>query len=309
MRNTGYEELALTSLSTMDYSKISELLGELVTRLNCQGVNVSLPSLRVDSFSVGLAAQVARRKKSGLTLAPEAGSQRLRDVINKQVTEADLLVAVRGAKQMGFKSVKLYFMIGLPTETDSDLQEMVALILKTAEIMPVTVSVSSFVPKPHTPFQWEPQCSMHELERRQQYLRERLRRNKRVNFNYHDAAVSFLEGIFSRGDRRLSDVILAAYRLGCKLDGWSEHFRYDLWMEAFAEVGLDPTFYANRLRGEDERFPWEHLSPGVSRVFLWQERRRALSGEHTADCTRAKCPACGVCVALAVTTYTEQERE
>ncbi|MBT9176915.1 MAG: hypothetical protein DDT20_01240 [Firmicutes bacterium] len=306
--NTGYEEISLTSLSTMDYSNISTLLSQLVEKMNCQGVNLSLPSLRVDSFSVELAGQVAKRKKSGLTLAPEAGSQRLRDCINKQVTEEDLLGACRGAARLGFKSVKLYFMIGLPTETERDLAEMVELIVRAAKILPVTVSVASFVPKPHTPFQWEAQCSMYELEERQRYLRDRLRSHKRVTFNYHDSDTSFLEAIFSRGDRRLGQVVIDAYRRGCKLDGWSEHFRFDLWMEAFAEVGIDPCFYANRARGADEHLPWEHLSPGVSRAFLWQERERALALCPTADCARGGCPGCGVCPALQVNTYTELER-
>ena len=308
VKNTGYEEISLTSLSTMDYSNISELLGQLVEKMNCPGVNLSLPSLRVDSFSVDLAGQIARRKKSGLTLAPEAGSQRMRDCINKQVTEEDLLGACRGAARLGFKSIKLYFMIGLPTETERDLAEMVELIVKTSKILPVTVSVSSFVPKPHTPFQWEAQSSMFELDQRQRFLRDRLRSYKRVTFNYHGSDTSFLEAVFSRGDRRLSEVVLEAYRRGCKLDGWSEHFKFDLWMEAFAEVGLDPCSYANRARRADEPFPWEHLHPGVSRAFLWQERECALALRQTGDCARGECTGCGVCPKLRVNTYTERER-
>lgn len=308
VRSTGYEEVSLTSLSTMDYSNIQVLLPELVKRMDCHGVNLSLPSLRVDSFSVDLASQVAKRKKSGLTLAPEAGSQRLRDCINKQVTEEDLLAACRAAANLGFKSIKLYFMIGLPTETEQDLAEMVELILKAARILPLTVSVSSFVPKPHTPFQWEAQCSMYELEARQRYLRDRLRAQRRVTFNYHDPDTSFLEAIFSRGDRRLGAVIIDAYRRGCKLDGWSEHFRFDLWMDAFAEAGVDPCFYANRERGAGELFPWEHLHAGVERSFLWQEREHALTLSHTVDCARASCTVCGVCPTLQVRTHTERER-
>lgn len=309
VRNTGYEEVSLSSLSTMDYSGISCLLPSLVERLSCQGVNVSLPSLRVDTFSVSMAAEVAKLRKSGLTLAPEAGSQRLRDVINKQVTAEDLLGALRGARNLGFRSAKLYFMIGLPTEEYSDLAEMVELVSNAAAILPVTVSASSFVPKPHTPFQWEPQFSMHELEKRQQYLRERFRRDRRIKFNYHDATTSFLEGVFSRGDRRLGRVILEAYRLGCKFDGWSEHFDFNKWMEAFATAGLDPTFYANRRRLFGERLPWDHLSPGLSKDFLWNELKAALTGEHTLDCSREHCPACGVCPALGVCTSTEEERK
>ncbi|MBT9158414.1 MAG: tRNA-2-methylthio-N(6)-dimethylallyladenosine synthase [Firmicutes bacterium] len=308
IRNTGYEEVSLSSLSTMDHSGIESLVRELVDKLSCEGVNISLPSLRVDSFSVQLAAEVARVRKSGITLAPEAGSQRLRDVINKQVTAEGLLASLQGAKRLGFKSVKLYFMLGLPTETQSDLDEMLGLIARAAAILPVAVSVSSFVPKPHTPFQWEPQAAMQVLEERQQYLRDRLRRDRRVKFVYHDASTSFLEAVFSRGDRRLGKVLIAAYRLGCKFDAWGEHFRYDLWMEAFAEVGLDPTWYANRERHPEEQFPWEHLSPGVTREFLLAEKEKAGLAMLTLDCAAGTCVACGVCTALAVSTVTERGR-
>lgn len=308
IKNTGYEEVSLSSLSTMDYSSIETMLPTLVDKLSCQGVNVSLPSLRVDSFSVEMAAQVARLRKSGLTLAPEAGSQRLRDVINKQVTAEDLLQALRGAKRLGFKSAKLYFMIGLPSETIEDLDEMVGLVTQAAGIMPVTVSTSSFVPKPHTPFQWEPQFSMYELENRQHYLKDRFRRDRRVKYNYHDASTSFLEASFSRGDRRLGQVLLEAYKRGCKFDGWSEHFKFNAWMEAFAESGLDPTFYANRVREENEVFPWDHLSPGLDKSYLYNELQSALRAEWTVDCAREDCPGCGVCPSLGVQTFTEKER-
>ena len=308
IKNTGYEEVSLSSLSTMDYSSIETMLPTLVDKLSCQGVNVSLPSLRVDSFSVEMAAQVARLRKSGLTLAPEAGSQRLRDVINKQVSAEDLLQALRGARRLGFKSAKLYFMIGLPTETLADLDEMVDLVTQAAGIMPVTVSTSSFVPKPHTPFQWVSQFSMYELETRQRYLKDRFRRDRRVKYNYHDASTSFLEATFSRGDRRLGKVLLEAYKLGCKFDGWSEHFRFNAWMEAFAESGLDPTFYANRVREEHEVFPWDHLSPGLDKDYLYNELTAALKAEWTVDCAREDCPGCGVCPNLGVQTCTEKER-
>jgi len=308
IKNTGYEEVSLASLSTMDYSSIETMLPLLVDKLSCQGVNVSLPSLRVDSFSVEMAAQVARLRKSGLTLAPEAGSQRLRDAINKQVTAEDLLQALRGAKKLGFKSAKLYFMIGLPTETLADLDEMVELVTQAAAIMPVTVSASSFVPKPHTPFQWEPQFSMYELEVRQRYLRDKFKRDRRVKYNYHDAHTSFLEAVFSRGDRRLGKVILSAYHSGCRFDGWSEHFNYGAWMNAFAASDIDPTFYANRLRDEAEVFPWDHLSPGIDKDYLLRERTAALSLQLTNDCAKGHCPACGVCSRLDVQTYTEKER-
>jgi radical SAM family uncharacterized protein len=307
--NTGYEEVALTSLSTMDYSAINHLLPTLVDRLGCQGVNVSLPSLRVDSFSVQMASEVLGMRKSGLTLAPEAGSQRLRDVINKQVTEAELLSALQLAKRSGFRSAKLYFMIGLPTETFADLDELVRLVEKASAILPVTVSASSFVPKPHTPFQWEPQFSMYELEERQNYLRDKFRRYKRVKFKYHDASVSFLEAVFSRGDRRLGPVLREAYRQGCRFDGWSEHFSMGKWMEAFMKCHVDPGFYANRARNRDEILPWDHLSAGVSRNFLLGELQRAMRGEPTLDCSAGDCPACGVCADLNVRTITVEGRQ
>ncbi|MBS4053531.1 MAG: TIGR03960 family B12-binding radical SAM protein [Thermaerobacter sp.] len=306
--HTGYEEVSLASLSTMDHSNIGVLVKDLVDKFSCQGINISLPSLRVDSFSVSLAADVAKVRKSGITLAPEAGSQRLRDVINKQVTGEALLEALHGAKNLGFRSVKLYFMLGLPTETYADLDEMLVLISRAARILPLTVSVSSFVPKPFTPFQWEPQCSMQALEERQSYLKERLRKDKRVKFVYHEATTSFLEAVFSRGDRRLGKVLLDAYRRGCTFDAWSEHFRFDLWMEAFAEVGLDAASFANRERLFAEVLPWEHLSPGVSKEFLWQERERSRQAALTGDCASGSCEDCGVCPALRVGTITERGR-
>ena len=306
---TGYEEVALSSLSTMDYSAIAELLPVLVDSLACQGVNVSLPSLRVDSFSVEMAAQVVKMRKSGLTLAPEAGSQRLRDVINKQVTAEDLLRALRGAKQLGFKSTKLYFMIGLPTETYDDLSELVQLVEQAARIMPVTVSTSSFVPKSHTPFQWEPQLSIYELEQRQHYLRTAFRRNRQVKYNYHDAGVSFLEAVFSKGDRRLGDVIAHAYNRGCMFDGWSEFFDYDRWQDAFMTVGVDPSYYANRRIPLDSALPWEHLSPGIDQGFLRREWQLALTGSPTLDCCMDLCSACGVCPKLAVMPHTVRRRD
>jgi len=308
IRHTGYEEISLASLSSMDHSNIGELVKDLVDKFSCHGVNISLPSLRVDSFSVSLAADVAKVRKSGITLAPEAGSQRLRDVINKQVTAPALLKALSGAKSLGFRSVKLYFMLGLPTETYADLDEMLDLISRAAAILPLTVSVSSFVPKPFTPFQWERQFSMQDIEERQNYLRERLRKDRRVKFVYHDATTSFLEAIFSRGDRRLGQVLLEAYRRGCRFDAWSEHFRFDLWMEAFAEVGLDAASYANRERLLSETLPWEHLSPGVRKEYLWQERLRAQDAALTGDCASGICEDCGVCSAFDICTITERGR-
>jgi radical SAM family uncharacterized protein len=312
LRNSGYDEVSLMSLSTMDYSDLALLLDSLLEQTSCQQIKVSLPSLRVDSFSVEFAQKVQQNRRSGLTLAPEAGSQRLRDVINKQVTEQDLLTAVAGAQRSGWQGVKLYFMIGLPTETDADLEGIFDLARKAAYAhkhvgqpgrpMRVTVSVASFVPKAWTPFQWEPQDSQYELERKQRRLRELFSQDRRLKLNYHDADVSLLEAIFARGDRRLTAVLLHAHRLGCKFDGWSEFFSYSRWMQAFAVAEIDPTFYANRLRSKDEVLPWSHLSPGVSSQWLWQERMRAFTAAITPDCRLDRCPTCGACQQLPVVT-------
>ncbi len=312
LKNSGYDEVSLMSLSTMDYSDLSSLLDSLLEQTSCQQIKVSLPSLRADSFSVELAGKVQRNRRSGLTLAPEAGSQRLRDVINKQVTEQDLLTAVAGAQHSGWQGVKLYFMIGLPTETDADLEGIYELARKAAYAhkyvgqpghpLRVTVSVASFVPKAWTPFQWEPQDSQYELERKQQLLRQLFSRDRRLKLNYHDADVSFLEAIFARGDRRLGAVLLKAHQLGCKFDGWSEFFSYPLWMQAFAQAEIDPTFYANRQREQNEVLPWSHLSPGVSAQWLWQERMRAFTAAITSDCRWDRCPTCGACQQLPAVT-------
>lgn len=308
LRHTGYREISLASLSTADYSCIEDTVEKLVDRYGREGVGVSLPSLRVDSFSVRLAEQVQRVRKTGLTFAPEAGSERLRRVINKGVTEDDLLNTVRQAFSTGWEAVKLYFMIGLPTEDYGDLDGIAELVGKVlaagreargGKRVRVTVSASSFVPKPHTPFQWEPQLPVQELRARQDYLRRRLNRPG-VVFDWHDSQLSFLEAVFSRGDRRLGAVLLEAWRLGCKFDAWSEEFRFYRWEEAFARTGLDPAFYANRRREPDEVFPWDHLDSGVTREFLEEEYRRALAGEGTPDCRMDYCTMCGACPGLGV---------
>lgn len=302
LANTGYEELSLTSLSTSDYSCVKELISTLNQELVEQGVSISLPSLRIDSFGLELAKEVQKVRKSGLTLAPEAGTQRLRNVINKQVNEDDLFAAVKDAYQAGWRRVKLYFMIGLPTETYEDLDGIAALAEKVVRIgdrpMRVTVSTASFVPKPHTAFQWEPQFAMEELERRQQYLLDKFRRNKYIKYSYHDANSSMLEAVFARGDRRLARVLIRAHQLGCKFDGWDEHFQYNKWMQAFAEAGLDPGFYANRRRPYSEILPWDHISAGISKDFLRAESERAHQGITTPDCRWNPCSNCGVCPQL-----------
>ena len=306
VENTGYNEVSLVSLSSADYSCLSPLITELITRFKQQGVSVSLPSLRVDSFSIDLAKQVQQVRKSGLTFAPEAGTQRLRDVINKGVTEENLTGAVSAAFSAGWSTIKLYFMIGLPTETDEDVAGIARLAQRVADLYKqikgrrgakVTVSVSSFVPKPHTAFQWFGQNSVEEIERKQKLLRS-LIKDRSISLSWHDARTSFLEGVFSRGDRRLGKVLLRAWQQGARFDGWSEHFKYTVWMEAFDALGIDPAFYARRDRGLTELLPWEHLSSGVEKSFLAKEWQAAQQESLTADCRHKECGACGVCQAL-----------
>lgn len=306
LRETGYEDISLASLSTSDYGRIEWLVEELMRGCAEKGVSISLPSLRVDTFSVSLAEQIQRVKKTGLTFAPEAGTQRLRDAINKGVTERDLLNTVRKAFEAGWRKLKFYFMVGLPTENQDDLKGIVELaqkILKTAlSIAPeeqwsrilLTFSVSPFVPKPHTPFQWVAQDTISELERKQNFLKRNLR-GRYIALKWRDARLSFIEAVLARGDRRVAGALERAWRLGCKLDAWTEHFRFDLWQKVFESEGLSMDFYANRERPQDEVFPWDHLSTGVSKEFLWQEYRRALSGITTQDCRWGSCVNCGVC--------------
>lgn len=308
LKASGHNEVSLMSLSTMDYSDLSNLLDEFLDRFSCDHIRLSLPSLRADSFSVEQAMKVQQSRRGGLTLAPEAGSQRLRNVINKQVTEDDLLRAVASAQAEGWQSVKLYFMIGLPTETNEDLEGIYELARKAAwahrylgvqgKPLNVTVSAAAFVPKAWTPFQWEPQDSMYLLEEKQRLLRNLFSRERRLKLNYHGAELSFLEAIFARGDRRLGAVLLAAHRRGCRFDGWSEHFSFAKWMQAFADAEVDPTFYANRHRRREEVFPWDHLSPGVDKEWLWQEREAAWRQDTTVDCRPTYCSVCGVCQQL-----------
>lgn len=307
VRSTGYEEVSLVSLSTCDYTCINRVLKDMMDRLAERGVSVSLPSLRLDSFDVAIAEQVQKVRKSGLTFAPEAGTQRLRDVINKGVTDEDLLKTAEAAFKAGWSSIKLYYMIGLPTETYRDLDgivEQAGMVLDTARKTGrrnarVTVSASSFVPKPHTPFQWTGQDSIDILKEKQEYLKKNLR-DKRIKFQYHDAAASFMEAVLARGGRRLAGLLEWAVQAGCRFDGWSEHFRFDLWRQGMAALGIDPAFYANREFGEDEILPWDHLSGGVTKEYLKEEYKKALAGIRTADC-RGKCGQCGVCPGLAKT--------
>jgi len=308
VRRTGHEEISLTSLSTADYSQVEELAHTLATTYAEQGIGVSLPSLRVDAFSVRLAEAVQRVRKSTLTFAPEAGTQRLRDVINKGVNEEDIMTATGEAFRAGWQAVKLYFMLGLPAETEADLLGIVDLARRILdlgrELCPgkkptITVSVSSFVPKAQTAFQWEPQDRLGVIKEKQKLLRSHLK-GPGLRYSWHHPEASFIEAVLSRGDRRLAPVIMAAWRQGARLEGWSENFHYEHWQEAFKEMGIDPEFYAYRQRREEEIFPWDHLDFGVSKAFLIKERRRAFTGQVTEDCRSGRCAGCGVCPGLEV---------
>ncbi len=302
---TGYEEVSLSSLSTGDYSALAELTKRLATAFDSQRVSMSLPSLRLDGSLAESLQQTQKVRKSSLTFAPEAGTQRLRDVINKGVTEEDLVRTCRDAFRSGYSGIKLYFMIGLPTETDEDVDGIADVArMVSAEYfrvpkaeraagLRISISLASFVPKPFTPFQWAAQDTIEQLSEKQRRLRDALKSVKSATFHWHEPQVSFLEACFARGDRRLSDVLLAAWKRGCRFDGWSEQFRYDAWMEAFAECGLDPAFYANRERGQDELLPWAFIDAGVSQGFLWAEKKRGDQAEVTPDC-RGHCNNCGL---------------
>lgn len=300
---TGYDEISLSSLSTSDYSRLFELLDTLHTWSEDERVSVSLPSLRVDNFSTELIDKIASVRKSGLTFAPEAGTQRMRDVINKNVTEEELKRTVQIAFNNGWSKVKLYFMIGLPTETDEDVVGIPGLGQKVIDWyyetenrqkgrkVAVTVSAAAFVPKPFTPFQWFGQDTIEMLERKQKLLRESTF-SRKLTVNYHGAETSFLEAVFARGDRKLNAVILEAHKRGMRFDGWADCFDFDAWMQVFKDLGIDPAFYANRQRSFDEVFPWDHLDYGIKKEFLIEECKRAYASETTPNC-REKCSACG----------------
>jgi radical SAM family uncharacterized protein/radical SAM-linked protein len=297
---TGYEEISLLSLSTGDYGCIEPLLKELMARHAASKVAISFPSLRVGTLTPELIEEIRKVRKTGFTLAPEAGSDRLRRVINKGVTAEDLVANAHAAYAAGWRVIKLYFMIGLPTETDEDVQAIVELARRVkAEAKlargggEVNVAVSSFVPKAHTPFQWEPQITYEEILTKQDLLRQELKRRK-LNFKWQDAPLSVLEGVFARGDRRLGAVLRAARTLGCRFDGWGEHFKFSLWLRAFAESGLDPRWY-HRRRELDEILPWSHLDCGVTTQYLLMERNLAFQELATPDCRTGRCTGCGVC--------------
>ena len=307
LKNTGHEEISLSSLSSSDYSKLNELVTFLIEEFKDRGINISLPSLRIDAFSLDVMSKVQDIRKSSLTFAPEAGSQRMRDVINKGLTEEEILTGAGQAFEGGWTKVKLYFMLGLPTETEKDMKEIARLSDRVArryyEIpkedrhgkCQITASSSFFVPKPFTPFQWAAMYPAEEYDRRAHLVndefREQLNR-KSLKYNWHDAQGTVLEGVMARGDRRVGKVIEEAYRLGCLFDSWTETFRNDLWMQAFDNTRVDIAFYNQRVRGKDEIFPWDFIDIGVSRSFLRREWERAMNETVTPNC-REQCSGCG----------------
>lgn len=300
---TGYEEISLCSLSTSDYSQLAALTEGLLEEAKEKKVNLSLPSLRIDNFSLDLMEKVQTVRKSGITFAPEAGSQRLRDVIKKGITEQNIIDSASMVFKGGWTNVKLYFMIGLPTETEQDLAgigDLAHKVLGAYYAIPkeerrgmprVSVSASTFVPKPFTPFQWEAQDDIETIHEKQRFVRAGMK-PRQIKFSWHDAEVSFLEGVFARGDRKLSKVLLAAHENGCKFDGWNEYFNFEMWMKAFEACGVDPKFYNQRKRSFDEILPWDHVDVGVGKKFLEKEARMAYREQMTPNC-REQCLHCG----------------
>ena len=301
--NTGYDELGFCSLSTSDYEDLGKLLDEMLEWTLPKRINLSLPSLRIDNFSEELLEKIRKVRQSGLTFAPEGGTQRIRDVINKNITEEDIFRSCRIAFEGGYSSVKLYFMLGLPTETDEDVVGIADLANRVLDCccagagnsrrgrVNITMSTACFVPKPFTPFQWEAQDTEREMERKQHIVAENIK-SRKITYNYHSYRTSYLEAVLARGDRRLCDVIEYAHRSGCTLDGWDECFKYDKWMEAFKACGIDPDFYACRKREYDEILPWDHIDIGVNKDFFISESRKAHAGKTSPNC-REQCLACG----------------
>ena len=302
LKNTGCQDITLLSLSSSDYRHLSDLCDELLEYCEPRSIGISLPSLRADNFSIDIMHRIQKTRKSGLTFAPEAGSQRLRDAINKNVREEDLLHTCRLAFEGGWNTIKLYFMLGLPTETDEDIlgiAELANQVLHTWRLyaknknrgVRITVSTSCFVPKPHSPFQWERQVTMDEYIRKVHLLRDSIKA-KNVVYNWHDPQTSYIEATLSRGDRRMGRVIENVWRSGGRLEAWSDYFSFERWMKAFDDAGVDPTFYAHRERDKDEVMPWDIVDVGVRRAHLWHEREQAYKSELSPDC-RKQCSACG----------------
>ena len=307
IRSTGHEEISLSSLSSSDYLQLQELVYFLIDEFKKQGVNISLPSLRIDAFALDVMSKVQDIKKSSLTFAPEAGSQRLRDVINKGLTEEVILKGALDAFTSGWNKVKLYFMLGLPTETDEDIEGIAILSDKIAREyytipkdqrdgkVAITTSTSFFVPKPFTPFQWSAMSTTEEIKRKRRVLSAKLKEQlnyKSIRYNWHDGDVTLLEGLFARGDRRIASSIYDAYQEGCIYDAWSEYFKNDVWMRVFEKNGVDIEFYTSRERNEDEIFPWEFIDIGVTKQFLWKEYKKAKEEIVTPNC-RMSCSGCG----------------
>ncbi len=304
-QNTGYEEISLVSLSTSDHDQLEELIDKMNEWGLPNHINLALPSLRVDNFTQSLAEKITKVRKSGLTFAPEAGTQRLRDVINKNVSEEEIERTCKMAFAAGYTSVKLYFMMGLPTETMEDIKGITDTAQRVVDWfyeMPktqrrgggvkVSISVACFVPKPMTPFQWCAQDSMETLKEKQAYLLSCVRGNRKISVKYHDSNISFLEAVFAKGDRRLCDVLEAAYKNGCRFDGWDDQFLFDVWMKTFDDLGISPYFYANRSIPQNEVTPWSHMNYGVDTKFLENEYKKACTAEVTPPCNK-QCSACG----------------
>jgi radical SAM-linked protein len=298
---TGYEDLSLLSLSTGDYGCIAPLMQRLMDRFAVERVAVSLPSLRAGTLSPGLMKLIQKVRKTGFTFAPEAGSQRLRDVINKNLSETEIIDTVSDAFQMGWQLVKLYFMVGLPTETDADIQALVDLALRLRKLKgssgrrgQINVSVATFIPKPHTPFQWASQIALGEARDKLRWIQERLK-VPGIEVKWQNPEMSLLEGVWARGDRRLGRVLQAAYRRGCRFDGWGDQLNFGAWLDAFAETGIDPDFFTTRQRDIHEPLPWDHIDILVDKAFLKSEWEKALAAGSTADCRHGQCNACGVC--------------
>ncbi len=316
LKNTGYEDISLISLSTSDYTKIDELIDGLLPYCKDHNISISLPSLRVDTFSISLAERVSRLKKTGLTLAVEAGTERLRNVINKNITEENLMESARAAFEMGWNLIKFYFMIGLPTETKEDIIGIAELAKKIESMgkkirgkrVNIKISISPFVPKPHTPFQWERQNTKEELDEKIALLKKSLRGKRNIIIKYRDTKLSTIEGVFSRGDRKLAKALYIAQKRGQIMDGWDEGFSYDKWIEIFKEAKIDPFFYL-RERETSEILPWEHLSAGIKKEFLIKELEKAKMGIKTDDCRFSTCTDCGVCPALKVYNLLSDRRK